>query len=343
MRTKPNSTEQPSVRPRFDRRRFISQVGALALMPNLIVSGLGACQRHEPLLRVGTNLWLGYELIYLAQAQGYISHEAVRLVELPSATAVLQALAGGMLEAACLTLDEVLTARADGIDLSVIAVLDVSMGADVLLARPALTTLKKLKGQRIGVEQTALGAVMLDAALRRAGLMVSDVHVVSLTVDQHHDAYLHDAVDALVTFEPVASQVLRHGARRLFSSADIPGRIIDVVAVQRQALARSPAALRQLLAGHFRVRAEFLTQPNALVPILASRLQIDAAQVPAAFSGLELPDIDQNHAWLDQTPSRLDRTAADMAKVMLSAGLLSRAVSVSQLGDARFLPAGPRE
>jgi len=254
MRTKPNSTEQPSVRPRFDRRRFISQVGALALMPNLIVSGLGACQRHEPLLRVGTNLWLGYELIYLAQAQGYISHEAVRLVELPSATAVLQALAGGMLEAACLTLDEVLTARADGIDLSVIAVLDVSMGADVLLARPALTSLKKLKGQRIGVEQTALGALMLDAALRQAGLKVSDVHVVSLTVDQHHDAYLHDAVDALLMAagsDHVGGQVFNLGGDCVISLKDLADLLIEIHGGGEYVLRSFPPNRKQIDIGNY--------------------------------------------------------------------------------------------
>lgn len=322
----------------------VSRRGFLHVALVLAASGaaLSACRRHEPLLRLAMHSWPGYEFIHLARARDYFTDDMIRLVETHSATTSLQALAAGNVEAACLTLDEVLTARADGLDLVVVAVLDVSHGADVLLARPPLSGLHELKGKRIGVEQSALGAVMLEAILRRAALAPDAVHLVEVTFDEHQTAYVRGTVDALITFEPAASQLLRQGAHVLFSSADIPGRIVDVLAVQRTALATHPEALRALLAGHFRARELYLAQPAQYAGFLASRLQLDVAQLPAMFAGLALTDVAQNRAWLGPSPSRLETRAGELEIIMRQAGLLPRPVSLARLSDARFLPEGAR-
>lgn len=323
-----------------DRRRFLFRSGTALLFA---AGGglLGACRQHEPLLRVAMHPWPGYELIHLARTQQYFSNDAIRLVETPSATASLRALASGTVEAACITLDEVLTARADGIDLVVVAVLDVSLGADALVARPPLASLQQLKGRRIGAEQTALGAVMLDAILRRSGLRASDLQLVDLPANAHHAAYMRNEIDALITFEPVSSQLVQAGARVLFSSAEIPGHIVDVLAVQRDALDTHPDALRALLAAHFRVREEFLAQPQRLAPLMADRLQLDAAGLTRALAGLELTSIEQNQDWLGRN-ARLLAQATHLESVMRAAGLLPNRVSLARLADARFLPQPPR-
>ncbi|WP_254517510.1 ABC transporter substrate-binding protein, partial [Salmonella enterica] len=76
----------------------------------------------------------------------------------------------GRLEAAALTLDEVLLGRNQGLDLRVILVLDISTGADVVVAAPHVHSLADLKGRRIGFEEGATGALMMNAVLAAAGL-----------------------------------------------------------------------------------------------------------------------------------------------------------------------------
>lgn len=299
---------------------------------------VGCARREEPLLRIASNVFPGYELMYLAAEQGYFSPEAVRMVEMPSATAALRALAADTVEGVALTLDEVLNVRADGLPLKVVAVLDLSLGADVVLVRPGLRTLADLRGKRIGVEQTAVGAVLLDAALSQAGLGTSDVTLVYATVDQHRALYLNGQVDALVTFEPVPSLLKTSGVRKLFSSADIPGRIMDVLALRPEALERSPQAVRELIAGHFSARQDLKLRPEQVQAILARRLNMPPAEVPSAFDGLDLPDAAANQAWLSGQPSRLETAAADLQAVMLRAGLLAQPTDLRGLADARFLP-----
>jgi len=316
------------------RRHFLRW----AIAGGAALAGLAACARREPLLRVASNVWPGYELLHLAEARGYVARESVRLIEMPSAADCIQNLAAGTLEGACLTLDEVLTALAGGVHLKVVCVLDVSLGADVLLARPDIHSLQKLKGRRLGVEQSGSGAVMLAATLQQAGLGANEVTIIHTPLMRQREAFLSGQVDALITFEPIPTQLQGTEVIRLFSSADIPGRIVDVLALRPKALEQSPEAVRQLLAGHFRARAEYLREPATALPILAGLLRLSPGQVPAAFSGIDLPDVAANRQWLGGNPARLVRTATDLAGVMRQAGLLPGACLVAGLADARFLP-----
>ncbi len=259
---------------------------AAPLLPALA----GCSAPHDHALRVGAHPWPGYELMYLARTRQYVDAERVRLVEVPNASASLRALASGALEGAGLTLDEVLSARARGLALQVVAVIDESRGADVLLGGPSVDSLAALKGRRIGVEQSATGALMLDAALQRAGLGMGDVKLVALESNEHATAFREHKVDALVTFEPARSLLMRQGARPLFSSAEAPGLIVDVLAMRADVLAEHAAAVRALVAGLFRARGDWLRDATAQAPLMAPRLQLSAAEVVKTFGLIDLPD-----------------------------------------------------
>lgn len=307
-----------------------------------MLAGAG-CAPPPVLLRIGAHPWPGYELMHLARHRQYIAGDAVRLVEIPTASASLRALAAGTLEGAGLTLDEVLSARARGLLLRVVAVFDVSDGADMLIGAPDVPSLAALRGRRIGVEQSATGALMLDAALAKAGLALSDVRPVTLAFNEHAKALTDHRVDAVVSFEPVCSQLLRQGARRLFSSAEVPGLIVDVLAVRAEALDSHDNALRGLVAGIFRARADWLQAPTALAPLLAPRLRLAPAEVVQAFGGLQLPDLAANRQWLAGPTPALQASAQRTAAVMQRAGLMPAGtdpagIAAQVLADPRCLP-----
>ncbi len=327
--------ERPSA---LSRRRFLAMTSAG--MATVMFGGLGmtACSSDESQLRIGAHVWPGYEFIFLARTLGYYNEDPLRLVELPSATTCIHGLFAGTLEGGLLTLDEVLTARANGLDLVVVAVLDTSNGADVLMALPEINTLQELKGRRVGVERNATGAVMLDAVLNAAGLSPNDIEIVSATSDLHKDCYNDKKVDAIITFEPVKTQLAQAGAKVLFSSAQIPDRIVDVLAVKRQVLQASPKTVRSLIAGHFRAVDEFRKSPDSMAQLMVPRVKLTPEALLQAYSGLELPDIAENYRWLDGNSPFLEESAGDLIRIMEKAQLLPRSISSSELADARFLP-----
>lgn len=318
----------------FPRRRVCLAAALAALAP------LSAC-RSGPRgpLRLGCHPWPGYELFFLARDLGDWPADAVHLVEMPSASSSLRGLGTQSLHAAGLTLDEVLSARARGMDLRVVGVLDVSMGADVVLARSHLGSVAALAGQRVGVEASAVGAVMLDAMLSRHGMRVSDVRIVPLDVDQHEAAWRERRIDALVTYDPTAGRLLAEGARPLFSSAEVPGSIVDVLAVQADVLEPRATQIRAALRAHFGALAALRQTPQQHLPLIARRLGISAGELEASLARLELPGVADNHAWL-RPGGRLQDSADRLRQVMVRAGLLANPPGLELLGSADFLPAG---
>lgn len=316
------------------RRGFLA---ASALLP----LALAGCGEQPPLTRVGGIVWIGYEPMFLARELGLYDPEMLRLVEMPSNSANLMSLATGDVEAATLTLDECLFAREGGLDVRAILVFDYSAGADVIMSRPGIEQLDDLRGKRIGVEETASGALMLTKLLETAGLAPDEVVKVRMTVDRQLQAYRAGEVDVLVSWEPHASQLQALGARRLFDSRSFPGLIVDVLVARADALERSPDSFRQLLAGYFRALDYLKHSPDDAFHRMAARLAVSPDQLRAAQRGLRFMDIKANRDWLVGGSPRLEAAAGNVARIMAGAGLLQRIPSLDGLADPRFLPESP--
>lgn len=302
------------------------------------LGGLTACAVPAPALRVALNGWIGYSPLFLAQDLGHVPESAVRLLEFPSNTASMMALVNGEVAAAALTLDEVLLAREDGLDVRAALVFDESAGADVLLAREGIDSLAGLRGKRIGVESTAVGALMLPRVLEAAQLSPTDVVKVPLTADQHVAAYTAKRIDAVITFEPLASRLRALGARPLLDSSRLPGLIVDVLAVSTQITPRQGEQLRQLIEGHFQALQHLRSNPANAARLLAQHQQIAPDAVLAAFAGVRLADAAANRGWLAGQNPGLSASAHSVGQLMVQAKLLQGPPDTATLCDPRFLP-----
>lgn len=318
----------------LSRRKFLAALGALG-MP-MTLSG---CNQDELPLRIATHVWPGYEFMSLAQRQGWISREDCVLIETGSATESLARLAAGEVDGAALTLDEMLGARAGGLRLTAVLIFDISLGADVLLSKPAITSLPELKGRRIGYEPSAVGALMLHKALDAAALVIGDVQLVEITFDRHAQVWASDGVDALITFEPVARHLESEGARRLFDSSQIPDTIFDVLAVTPLALEHKSGALKRLIAAHFQALRDFRKNPNDIAYRMTERLRLPPKEVIAAYGGLELPNIYRNRKLLRGPRAPLANTAEALSRFLFQNGIMKDALTdFSELTDAGLLP-----
>ncbi|AEY01760.1 substrate-binding protein involved in nitrate/sulfonate/bicarbonate ABC transporter [Oceanimonas sp. GK1] len=312
----------------MDRRRFLAAVAGLAALP------LIGCGAAKP-LRIGIHAWIGYETLYLARTLNWLP-SSVQLVSGSSATDSLTGLRLGELEAACLTLDEVLLARSQGVPLTIATVFNVSAGADMLVVRPGIQRLEQLAGKRLGVESSALGALMLNRILHHAGLSRSAVRLVELAPDQQLAAWQAGRVEAVITYEPTAGRLLELGAERLFDSRSLPDTIFDVLAVRADLAGASP--LTALVNHHFRALEHIRTNRQDALYRIAGRQQISPARVEQALAGVVMPGLMANRRYLEQPDSRLAQAARQLHDVMLDHGLLRQPDRFQQLFSPRWLP-----
>lgn len=295
-----------------------------------------ACARQGR-LDVGLQTWAGFQFLTLADRRGWYVDQPLALRRFESADTIATALGEGSIDAATLTLDEAIRLRSQVADLQVALVCDVSAGADVVLARPDIGTLAGLRGRRLGVEQTALGALMLAETLHAAGLGAGDVEVVQIEED-HYRAWHRGGLDAVLTYGYSAERLQQENLVALADSRKLRQVILDVLVVRRSRGVAHRRALRTLIDGHFRALNLWRQNPIDASYELAPLLETRPEDVSAVYQGLDLPDVVSNRRWLEPPATGLAETARHVAQVLVAAGWLDRAPDLGDLFTAAYLP-----
>ena len=304
----------------------------------LLLFALVSCvQEPPPPLRVGTNVWPGYETLYLARSLGYYDNTPIRLVDYPSGTEEVRAYQNGEIEAAGISLDQALVLAATNPDVRIVTVMDFSAGGDAILGKPNMKNLQDLKGRRVGVESTALGAFVITRALGKVGLSPKDVQIVPLQVSEHERAFKEGKIDAVVTFGPPLTKLLATGAKILFDSQQIPGEIVDVLIVRASAIQNQPNMVQVLINGRFRALEYLQSNPQDAAARIAPRTGVTPSQFLKSLEGLSQPSLPENQRLLSQTDPKLLNTIKLLAQVMLQNNLLPKAVDTTPLLDDRFV------
>ena len=297
---------------------------------------LSACAREEP-VALGIHPWPGYEPLYLAEGFGWLPPQA-RLVSFSNASDSIQQLRSRQIDGACLTLDEVLRARAEGIPLTVALVFDESVGADVVLARPDIRSLKDLRGKRIALEQSAVGNVVLHYLLERMEADRASLQLVDLPPDRHLAAWQAGEIDAAISYEPFASHLVRAGAQRIFDSRHFPGVILDVLAVHSEQIKSKASTWRALLQAYFRAIAHLRANREDGLRRIAALRKLTLAETEQSFVGLNLPDRNANARML-AVDGDVARAAQLLNALLHRQGLLPQADSLQALLTHELLPA----
>jgi NitT/TauT family transport system substrate-binding protein len=290
---------------------------------------------------------MGYETLYLAQDFHWLPTGIV-LSDHALLGDSLAALKSGKADAACLTLDEMLRVRACGLPLSAALVFNVSSGTDRVMARHEIDTLAELANKRIGFDPDSVGALVFARLLESAGLLSSAVIQLDLPPVEQQEAWRKNQVDAVVTYEPIASALAREGAKNLFDSRQMPDTIIDVLAVRCDRLELLPQ-LRTLITIHFRVLDYIQGNEEDAIQRISVRNGLTPEEARMALAGVIFPTLAANRGYLlDEEPglvraardlSRLMvRAARDLSRLMVRYGLLAREDDLENLALPGALP-----
>jgi len=288
-------------------------------------------RESESSLRIGTNVWIGSEPLYLARELGRLDPATVQLVEYPSASEVLRAFRNQAIDGMVISLDELFELAVDGLQPRIILVVDVSHGADVVVGRRGMKTMRDLKDKSVAVESGALGAFVLSRALALSGMQASDVNVVHLESNEQTGAYEKGQVDAAVTFDPYRAQFLRAGAATLFDSTQIPGEIVDLLAVRQTALERHPKAIQALLAGWFDALDYVRNDPHDAARRMGIRQQRSGEEFLAGLKGLHVPTREENLRMIGGSSPELAVTGRRLMTLMVDAKLLRNGVEIERV------------
>ena len=248
-------------------------------------------------LKIGYSDWPGWVAWQVAIDKGWFKEAGVPVTfEWFDYTASMDAFAAGKIDAVTMTNGDALVTGAAGARSVMVMITDYSNGNDMIIGRPGVRSLKDLKGKKVAVEMGFVEHLLLLNGLKKAGMKESDVTLVNAKTNEMPQMLASGDVAAVGAWQPISGQAIKAvpGARPIYTSADEPGLIYDVLAV-------SPASAKARKADWVKVVKVWdrvvkyindpKTQPDA-VKIMAARVGVTPETYLPLLKGTKLLSLD---------------------------------------------------
>jgi NitT/TauT family transport system substrate-binding protein len=125
--------------------------------------------------------------------------------------------------------------------------------------------------------------------------------------------------------------LLRAGGTTLFDSTQIPGEIVDLLAVRASVLEKQPKAIQKLLAGWFSAIDYLKREPQDAARRMGIRQQTSGQQFLQALQGLHIPSREENLTTLGGATPGLAVTGGRLMDLMLEAKLLRAGLKIEEV------------
>ena len=266
----------------------------MKLLPRLgtAVLGLLACGGSaiaEP-LKIAYSDWPGWVAWEIGVQKGWFKEAGVDVEFLwfdyvPS----MDAYVSGKADAVCMTNGDALVTGATGKPSVAIIINDFSNGNDMIVGAPGIESIKDLKGKKVGLEEGFVSHLLLLTGLEKAGMKAEDVTIVNTPTNETPQVLASKAVDAIGAWQPNSGQALKvlPGSKPIFTSADAPGIIYDVLAVSPESLEKRKDDWMKVTRVWYRIADYMADEANLddVLKILSARVKITPEEYEPFLKG----------------------------------------------------------
>jgi NitT/TauT family transport system substrate-binding protein len=267
--------------------------GAMTMRPKDCIAAfmmLGFLTAAAPVLaadkvRVLAPTWPGYAPVFVAIDLGYFKDLGldVEMKFEDDRPNVMAAMARGDIEVDMRTVGEhqgrPRDANTPGI---IIGTIDKSVGGDGVIADGSINSVADLKGKTVASEINIPGRLLLQLALKKAGMTLKDLKMKEILTPDTAAVFADTSVAAVASFEPAMSQALTANAARqgklLISSKDSE-IIIDVIVVRQDDLKANPKKYENFLKGIYRAVSFYKEKPAEFIKLAAPHFNLSEAEV----------------------------------------------------------------
>ncbi|MFO7633353.1 MAG: ABC transporter substrate-binding protein [Caldilinea sp.] len=292
-------------------------------------------------VRIGTQPWIGYGPWWIAQEQGIFAKYGIEaeLLDFVTDTEVNAAFASGNMDVANVATHTAIKLFANGVDLRVVLLEDVSTDADAILAPSAIASIADLAGKTIAYEEGSTSDLLLNFALAENNMQLSDIVAAPMPASDAGAALIAGQVDAAVTYEPYISEAINQNSdiQSLYTAAERPGLISDVLAARTQFATENPELMRNLLKTWDEAVNFLRTNPEEGRAIIAEAVGSSPEELETAFEGVVFYDMSENVQFLAYESENATAVFNDVQNVALAIGLIDQPIDLKVMVDPNYL------
>jgi NitT/TauT family transport system substrate-binding protein len=315
--------------------RFLSVLAATAV-GLLATSGATA---QETKVAVGISGWTGFAPLTLALQTGLFKKHGldVSIKKIPQKDRHL-AIASGDIQCAATTVETWVAWNANGVATTQIFQLDKSYGADGMVVKPGINSIKDLKGKTVAADAPGTAPYFgLAWMLAKNGLSIKDVKVVNLSPQAAANAMIAgtDGIDAAMTYEPYLGAVRAkpEAGKIIATTLDYP-MVMDTFGCTPKFLSENPKAAQALANAYFDALDLIKADPKKSFEIMGADVKQSGEAFEKSQAYLRWQDRTANQKFFAGEHAQFSKEAADL---LLATGIIKQLPDMSKLADPRFI------
>jgi NitT/TauT family transport system substrate-binding protein len=286
---------------------------------------------------IGYSGWTGFAPLTLAKEAGIFKKNGldVTLTKIPQASRHL-AIQSGDIACAATTVETWVVWNAAGVATKQIFQLDKSYGADGMVVRNTIASIKDLKGKTVAASAPGTAPYFTLAwFLKKNGLSVKDVTVVNLEPGPAAQVFIAGQNDAAMTYEPYLSSVRAapQAGKIIATTLDYP-MIMDTVGCTPKFLAENAGAAKALADSYFETLEMIAKDPAKSNEIMGADVKQTGAQFAESSKYLRWQDKASNKKFFETDFKTFSAEAADL---LLEIGIIKAKPDMNALADTRFI------
>ncbi len=320
-------------------------LAAIAVAACTLMSATGAQAADK--IRCVFPFWFGFAPVFVAQELGYFSEQDLEVTTAfdNDRANVLPALATGSIDCTMRTIGEEMSRpRKPDTPGTIIGTIDVSVGADGVVAGPDIKSVTDLIGKTFAGEINHPGTVLVQYALSKKGKSIKDVTMKLIATDDSAAVFEDKSIAAVATWEPMMSTIVkgtsRKGSHILLSSADYEGLITDVIIARTDDLNANPEKYAKFLRGIYRAIDLFNKDPDKFISISAPKFNVPAKEMKEALPGLKYTNYEESVAYMPtkDSPGKLKEVFDEFNAINIELGLQDQPLKYSPFVDGSLMP-----
>jgi NitT/TauT family transport system substrate-binding protein len=298
---------------------------------------LAAPASAQTKVNIGISGWTGFAPLTLAKEAGIFAKNGldVTIKKIPQASRHL-AIASGDIQCAATTVETWIVWNASGVATTQLFQLDKSYGADGMVVRNDVKSIKDIKGKTVAASAPGTAPYFTLAwFLKKNGLSVKDVKVVNMEPGPAAQAFIAGQNDVAMTYEPYLSAVRAkpEAGKIIATTLDYP-MVMDTFGCTPDFIAKNEGAVKALVKSYFEALDMIKKDEKKAYEIMGADVKQTGEQFANSAKYLRWQDQEANKKFFAGEHAAFSKEAADL---LLEIGVIKQIPDLSKLADPRFV------
>src|SRR2546421_863164 len=306
----------------------------------LAVAALAAtttAQAQETKVAIAISGWTGFAPLTLAKEAGLFKKNGleVSIKFIPQKDRHL-AIASGDVQCAATTVETWVVWNANGVATTQIFQLDKSYGADGMVVRNSISRIADLKGKSVAASAPGTAPYFTLAwFLKKNGLTLKDVTVLTLEPAAAAQAFIAGQNDAAMTYEPYLSAVREkpEAGKIIATTLDYP-MVMDTFGCTPKFISEQPRLVQGMVNAYFDAVEQVRANPRPSFEVMGSAVKQTGEQFEKSQAYLRWQDRAANQKFFAGDIQAFSKEAAEL---LLELGIIKTVPDVATLIDTRFI------